>query len=92
MYLLVAYDVVKDRRRRKLQKGVEGWLHGVQKSVFEGFLKPNDLPKLLRAVADHIDPATDSLRVYPLCETCRRSGRLYGVAEPVPDPETPVFL
>ena len=36
--------------------------------------------------------ATDSLRVYPLCETCRRAGRLFGVAEPVPDPEAPVFV
>jgi CRISPR-associated protein Cas2 len=92
MYLLVAYDVVSNRRRRRLQKAISGFLSPVQKSVFEGHLLPSASPQLHRAVAAAIDPGADSVRCFTLCESCRRSARLYGVAAPLPDPSAPLFF
>jgi CRISPR-associated endonuclease Cas2 len=92
MYLIVAYDVVANRRRRRLQKAIAGFLSPVQKSVFEGHLLPSAAPQLYRAVAGAIDPATDSVRSFLLCEGCRRSARLFGIAAPLPDPSLPLFF
>ncbi len=92
MYLLAAYDVVSDKRRRRLQKALAGWLEPVQRSVFEGHILPNVLPPMHRAVTRVIDLSKDSVRIFSMCESCRRSARLYGVAAPLPDPSAPLFL
>ncbi len=92
MLLIVAYDVSSDRRRNRLHKALSGWLSPVQKSVFEGQLVGGALPPLERAVAKAIDPEVDSVRLYPLCKACAAALRLYGVAEPTPDPDAPLFL
>jgi CRISPR-associated protein Cas2 len=92
VYLVTAYDVVDDRRRRRLQRALAAWLLPVQKSVFEGHLLPPALVPLRRAIGRHIDPATDSVRVFPICEACRRAARLHGTAAPLPEPTAPLFL
>ncbi len=92
MLLVVAYDVSCDRRRARLHRALSGWLGPVQKSVFEGRLVGGGLPPLERAVVKAIDPELDSVRLYPLCRACAGAMRLYGVAEPTPDPDAPLFL
>lgn len=92
MVLVVTYDVCNDSRRARLHRALRGWLSPVQKSVFEGHLVGGGLPPLERAVAAAIDPAVDSVRLYPLCRACAGALRLHGVATPTPDPDAPLFL
>jgi len=85
-HLVLAYDVVKDRRRTRLRKGLVAWFPSVQKSVFEGPVPEKDHRKVYEAVRRNIDPRTDTVRVYLLCATCRDRTVLFGTAGRV-DPE-----
>jgi len=70
MYVVVAYDVVSDRRRAKLAKRLIDYLPRVQKSVFEGEIPDERFRSLEQVLQDGIDPATDSVRIYHLCKRC----------------------
>ncbi len=70
MYVVVAYDVVSDRRRTRLAKRLLDFLPRVQKSVFEGELPDHRFRELEKTLEDGIDPATDSVRIYHLCGRC----------------------
>lgn len=90
--VLVTYDIPCDRRRTKLQKRLQGWLHRVQKSVFEGELPLRSLPKLQRVIAHQLDEEEDDVRIYVLCEGCGGSTVLMGRARRTPDPRDPVVV
>lgn len=66
MYLVLAYDIVEDKRRQRLFKRLHRFLQPVQKSVFEGELADARYPALTRLVEQQIDPETDSVRIYQL--------------------------
>ena len=72
MYLVVAYDVVSDRRRARLARKLLDFLPRLQKSVFEGELPERRLPALMRVIAANVALEEDSVRVYHLCSGCRR--------------------
>ena len=84
MNLVVAYDVVADKNRARLHKGLSGFLRPVQKSVFEGPLPAARLPELRRLIDSTIDHSTDTVRIYRLCRRCEGDLALLGVAAPVP--------
>ncbi len=84
-FLVVAYDVVKNRKRARLRKRLNEFLPAVQKSVFEGPLPDARRGALFRAVAATIDAHTDTVRVYHLCAACREKTRLFGRAEAIPE-------
>jgi|YNPBryantNP2012_1023418.scaffolds.fasta_scaffold47995_1 CRISPR-associated protein Cas2 len=71
MRVVIAFDVSDDRKRYRVVKVLKGYAQRVQKSVFEA-------PDLGRAaylrmrsrLERIIDPATDSLRYYRLCDAC----------------------
>lgn len=75
---MVVYDVVDDKRRTKLSKYLESIGDRVQKSVFEIYLTPQELEKLLKRLEKFIEKKEDSVRVYFLCETCRGKVRNIG--------------
>lgn len=64
MFVVVAYDVVEDRRRTKVMKLLKGYGRHVQKSVFECHLDPPKIEAMVRKLATLIDPAQDTVRVY----------------------------
>lgn len=68
MYRVLFYDVVCDKRRGRLHRRLKGVLTPVQKSAFEGWLASDGLLEAL--VLDHVDPATDKVRVLSLCSRC----------------------
>jgi len=70
MYIIVAYDVVSDRRRAKLARRLIDFLPRVQKSVFEGEIPDHRFRTLEKVLQDNIDPSTDSVRIYHLCSRC----------------------
>ena len=70
MYVVVAYDVVSDRRRARLARKLIDYLPRVQKSVFEGEIPDHRFRSLEKLLQDSIDPDTDSVRIYHLCSRC----------------------
>ena len=92
MYVLLCYDVSESPRRARLQRQLKRYLLPVQKSVFEGELKPGMLDHLLGLVRGTVDMGVDTVRIYVLCGGCQRSTILLGTAEPVPDSRDPLFV
>jgi len=76
--VVVAYDISSDRGRQKVADLLEMVLTRVQKSVFEGDLPVEVLEKSVQRALRHIDPETDSIRVYHLCASCTPRVDVYG--------------
>jgi CRISPR-associated protein Cas2 len=79
VYLVVAYDVVDDRRRGRLAGRLLDFLPRVQKSVYEGELPERRLEELERAVLEWVDLDVDSVRIYRLCRGCCTAVTAYGI-------------
>lgn len=70
MHFVVAYDVVKDRRREKVMNTLKNFGLRVQYSVFECELTIARLDELRERLRTLIDPRCDRVHVYPLCDAC----------------------
>lgn len=68
MFWVVCYDIPDDRRRRKVQKIMEGAGRRVQFSVFECEIDDNRLVRLRRDLLRTIHKEEDDIRFYPLNE------------------------
>ena len=67
---LVSYEIVDDKRRRGVEKTLNGLGASVNYSVFECYLTSQELQRLRATLAGLIDAETDSIRYYPLCAWC----------------------
>jgi CRISPR-associated protein Cas2 len=77
---MVCYDVTDDRRRQAVARALSALGERVQYSVFECDFTPEEAHRVLGRLAEQLDPASDSLRAYPLCRWCspRAAGFLSG--------------
>jgi len=65
----VIYDISKNKIRNKVIKATEqAGLYRVQKSVFLGTINRTLLDEMVMRVKDLIDPETDSVYIFPMCE------------------------
>lgn len=64
--VVVIYDIVCSRRRRRMVKCLNGFGMRVQKSAYECLLTRQQYEALVKASVPIIDMATDSLRMYLL--------------------------
>ena len=71
MHYVIAYDVAKDKQRTQLSELLMGYGERAQKSMFEADLKKGEVQEILQRAANLIE-AGDSLRLYPMCETCSK--------------------
>lgn len=71
MFIVIAYDIVSDRRRNRLVKTLKDYGQRVNYSVFECELKKESLPKLKKEVARIINKQEDSVLYYKLCHACK---------------------
>jgi len=85
-FYVVAYDIVADKRRVKVARALEAIGDRVQGSVFEAYLTPAELEKLLKKVGKLLNAEEDSLRAYLLCSACRTKVRTVGRATVTPPP------
>jgi CRISPR-associated protein Cas2 len=76
--VIIAYDVVDNRRCYHLCKALECYGRRIQYSVFELSLRPKDLHKLVDHLTGLIDNTEDRLLVMQLCGGCVRSMGRYG--------------
>ena len=67
---LVCYDVSDDQRRRRVERVLRGVGRRVQESVFECRLTTTLATTTRRRIGPLIDPATDSVRWYRVCDAC----------------------
>lgn len=81
MKYIVAYDIVDDKRRAMVCKIALGFGYRVQKSVFEGFSSREYLEEMKKKFMDVIDPAEDSIRIYPICSECSKKVELLGTGK-----------
>ena len=72
MKYLVTYDIINDKRRKKLSDLLEGYGVRVNYSVFEIELSETKREKLLHEIELQklINKKYDSLRFYHLCVNC----------------------
>jgi CRISPR-associated protein Cas2 len=76
MFVLVAYDIMNSKRRRKISKLLEDYGVRQQLSVFECILDKDKLADLIGDIKSLIKPREDRVQIYHLCEACRlRSDR-----------------
>lgn len=68
----ISYDITDDKRRRQVAKMLKDHGERVQDSVFECYLSAAQQQQLRLVLVDVIDPATDSIRWYPICVWCRQ--------------------
>ncbi len=78
MKYAIAYDISDDKRRRHVVKILMGVAYRVQKSVFEGILSSDEIKEITTKLADIINPKQDSVRFYPLCESCNSKINMAG--------------
>jgi CRISPR-associated protein Cas2 len=83
---LISYDVSDDNRRRRVMEALKDFGRRVQYSVFECNLDGRALEDLLGRVEFEIDPATDSCRLYRVCESCAGVVRIVGRGERYSEP------
>lgn len=82
MFVVVCYDIPDDGRRLKVARYLEGWGMRVQRSVFECAVRDHQaLERLVRGLGRRLDGEEDRVRVYHLCERCRRQVRVLGPGE-----------
>jgi CRISPR-associated protein Cas2 len=70
MHFVVAYDIVQDRRRDRVMNTVKDFGLRVQYSVFECDLTMERANQLFERLRSLIDPRSDRVHMYPLCDAC----------------------
>lgn len=70
MFVMISYDVVKDKDRIKLMKFLKDYGERVQKSVFECNLSHETYEKVKKGVEEIINKRKDRVRYYRICKGC----------------------
>ncbi len=83
MKYAVAYDITSNRKRNKVVKMLLGCAYRVQKSVFEGFFTADELDQLKVKLGKVINPKTDSVRFFPICDSCNRKIDILGLGHKI---------
>jgi len=78
MFLVVAYDMVSDRRRNRLVNVLKNYGIRVNYSVFECELKKEAFQELKDQVLQVINKKQDIVLFYELCQSCRGKKEVFG--------------
>lgn len=84
---VIAYDISDDRRRTRVFKLLSGYGQWTQYSLFECWLTKQHLIEL-RAKLKRLMETGDSVRFYPLCQSCVTRVETEGS----PRPQEPVTI
>ena len=77
-FVVVAYDISDDGRRRRMHRLLEGYGTPVQYSVFECWMSRQQRARLAQAAGRIIKGDLDQVRYYTLCERCLRRIEIEG--------------
>ena len=67
---IVSYDISDNKTRAQVAKVTSGYIYRVQKSVFEGIISQRGFNEFLKRLRNNHLEATDSIRIYKVCEKC----------------------
>ena len=81
MFCVVSYDIVDDRRRNKAAKILLDFGQRVQYSVFECLVDDEALDKLIKRLKGTVSEQKDSVRIYILCASCKKTARIIGLGQ-----------
>ncbi|MGP1447320.1 MAG: CRISPR-associated endonuclease Cas2 [Candidatus Limimorpha sp.] len=70
LFIVVAYDIVDDKRRNRVVKLLEANGTRVNYSVFECMLTEAAYGRLRRKIGEIVDDRQDSVIYYPVCVNC----------------------
>lgn len=87
MFYLITYDIPDDNRRLRLAKALKDFGERVQYSVFECLLDEKLAGAMLEHIKKEIREEEDRVRVYQLCEGCKRTVKIFGEGVLTEDPE-----
>lgn len=79
MHVLVSYDISRNKTRARFHKFLKEFGLNTQKSVFECDLDDQGIAWVLKEARQHLDPATDTLRLYRICAGCQRKVVISGL-------------
>lgn len=69
--VVIVYDIVDNKRRKKVSTLLEGYGIRVNRSVFECRFKTKGArQELVRELLKLLKPKVDSLRIYSVCKNC----------------------
>ena len=66
VYVLVIYDIIKNKTRTKFAKTLQGYGFRVQKSAFEAIIDDKLFNQLLKEIPTLINANEDTVRVYKI--------------------------
>lgn len=92
MFVVVAYDIVEDRRRDRLARMLHDYGRRVQKSVFECVVDEKRFLDLRLKVEKEIDMTVDSVRYYFLCQRCVAAIQVSGLGTVTDDDSDSVII
>ena len=78
MHYVVTYDIHSDRRRRRVLNALKNYGLPVQFSVVECELDMRRLEDMEADIKALINPRTDNVRIYQLCENCFFRAEVFG--------------
>lgn len=81
MFVMISYDVVKDKDRIKLMKFLKDYGERVQKSVFECNLSRETYERVKKGVEEIINKRKDRVRYYRICQGCMERIEISGWGE-----------
>lgn len=84
-FVVVAYDISDDKRRRKISEVLKDYGVRVQYSVFECMLDYKRLKEMEKRVVRRMNKDEDRLRIYVLLEICRKRVIVHGVGGVIED-------
>ncbi len=87
MFIVISYDITDNRVRTRLAKKLKNYGPRVQKSVFEAEITPGEWAELLELLGNVPLKKEDSIRLYRLCEECRKKMLIWGKGRITEDKE-----
>lgn len=76
---VISYDIVCNKKRRKVAEALKDYGPRMQKSVFECELSADDLKNLIKKLEKIINPEEDSILIYHVCAACFKKYRFLGL-------------
>jgi CRISPR-associated protein Cas2 len=80
--MVVAYDVVCDKKRNDLHELLSEHGQPVNRSVFECEFTRSNLAKFIKEAREIIDPKEDIVVLYPICRECLKKKEVLGPPAP----------
>ena len=89
--MIVAYDITSNQRIVKVAKIIKDYGVRVQKSIFEVSVNPVLFEEMTARIEMTIEPGTDGVKYFPLCEKCAGTVEIIGQGQ-YTDPDEEYYI